>query len=280
MPFVVPAQFLTTDDSFQFVWPSLAELNEELMLELGLDGGMETDDGDGAVPSLGLYTGPPPPPPTCPNPFAIPPASTLAKQIIESVDKLFFISWKIGMNIREWRLVRVALHATTTSYPSCFDDGKYIVDFYTSHPSDSRMNAVNQRFWLRYHSRPDLMGPCSSSDTHLIRPTKTSEAYASRHNLLPFHQFVNLTHSDTFIHGPFDFATLGGRKSCDWVSGDDWRILRSHASMFQNLVPSEEITTYSVHIDAGAHTIFASGSPLGDISPLTALEREFQQLYP
>jgi hypothetical protein len=50
--------------------------------------------------------------------------------------------------------------------------------------------------------------------------------------------------------------------------------------MFQNLVPSEEITTYSVHIDAGAHTIFASGSPLGDISPLTALEREFQQLYP
>ncbi len=45
-----------------------------------------------------------------------------------------------------------------------------------SHPSDSRMNAVNQRFWLCYHSLEDLMGPCSSCDTHLIRPTNTSKA--------------------------------------------------------------------------------------------------------
>ncbi len=250
------------------------------MSELGINIGADVDDGDGAVHSPGLYTGPPPAPPTCPNPFAIPPASILAKQIIDSADKLFFISWKIGSNVCEWRLVRVALRATTSSYPSCFDDGKYIVDFYTSHPSDSRMNAVNQRFWLRYHSQSDLMGPCSSYDTHLIRPTNTSEAYASHHHLLPFCQYVNLTHSDTFIHGLFDFATLGGRKRRDRVSGDDWRILRLHTSMFHNLVPSEEVTTYSVHIDACAHTTFASGSPLGEISPHAASEREFQQLYP
>jgi hypothetical protein len=31
MPFVAPAQFLATDDSLRFVWPTLAELNEELM---------------------------------------------------------------------------------------------------------------------------------------------------------------------------------------------------------------------------------------------------------
>jgi hypothetical protein len=36
-PFVVPAQFLTTDDSLQFAWPTLAELNEEFMSELGID---------------------------------------------------------------------------------------------------------------------------------------------------------------------------------------------------------------------------------------------------
>jgi hypothetical protein len=124
------------------------------------------------------------------------------------------------------------------------------------------------------------MGPCSSYDTHLIRPTDTSEAYASRHHLLPFRHFVNLTHSDTFIHGLFNIATFGGRKSRDRVSGDDSCILQSHTSMFQNLVPSEEVTTYSVHIDACVHTTFASGSPLGDISPHTALERDFQQLYP
>ncbi len=250
------------------------------MSELGINVGADVVDGDGTVHLPGLYTGLPLAPPTCPNPFAIPPASILAKQIINGANKLFFISWKIGLNVREWRLVCVALRATTSSYPSCFDDGKYIVDFYTSHPSDSRMNAVNQCFWLRYHSQSDLMGPCSSHNTHLIRPTDSSEAYASRHHLLPFRQYVNLTHSDTFIHGPFNFATFGGRKSRDQVSGNDWRILRSHTWMFHNLVPSEEVTTYSMHIDPCAHTTFASGSPLGDISPHTALEREFQQLYP
>jgi hypothetical protein len=238
------------------------------------------DDGDDAVNSPGFYTGPPPAPPTCPNPFAVPPASTLAKQIIDRVDELFFISRKIGTKSREWRLVRVALHATTASYPSCFDDGKYIVDFYTSHPSDSRLNAVNQRYWLCYHSRSDLMGLCSPSDMHLIRPTDTSEEYASRHNLLTFRQYVNLTHSDTFIHGPFDFAILGGRKSRDRVGNGDWRILHSKLSMFENLVPPEDITTYSVHIDACAHTIFASGYPVGDVLLLTALAQDFQQLYP
>jgi hypothetical protein len=146
----MPAQFLTTDDSLQFAWPTLAELNEEFMSELGIDVGADVDDGYGAVHLPGLYTGPPLAPPTCPNPFAIPPASILAKQIINGADKLFFISWKIGLNVREWRLVRVALRATTSSYPFCFDNGKYIVNFYTSHPSDSCMNAVNQCFWLCY----------------------------------------------------------------------------------------------------------------------------------
>jgi hypothetical protein len=250
------------------------------MLELGIDCSANMDDGDDVVHSPGFYTGPTPAPPACPNPFAVPPASTLSEQIIDSVDKLFFISWRIGTKSCEWRLVRVALRATTASYPSCFEDGKYSVDFYTSHPSDSHMNAVNQRYWLRYHSRSDLMGPCPPSDTHLIRPTDTSEAYASRHNLLPFHQHVNLTHSNPFIHGPFDFTILGGRKSRDRVGDGDWRILRSNLSMFKNLAPPEDITTYSVHIDACAHTISTSGYPVGDVLLLTALAQEFQRLYP
>lgn len=250
------------------------------MSELGFDLRAGANAGDSVVHLPGLYTGPPPSPPTCPNPFTIPSASILAKQIIDSDNKLFFISWKIGFSVREWRLVRVALSATTSSYPSCFDDGKYIVDFYTSHPSDSRMNKVNQRFWLCYHSQLDLVDPCSSCDTHLIRPSDTSEAYASRHNLYPFRQYVNLTHLDTFIHGPFNFATFRGSKSRDRVSGDNWAALRSSSSMFHNSVTSMEVTTYSVHIDAGAHTTFTSGSPFGGISPHTEFERDFQRLYP
>jgi hypothetical protein len=223
-PFVVPAPFLTTDNALRFTWPTLAELNKEVLLELGINVGAEVVVGNSAIHSPGLYTGPPPTSPPCSIP-AIPSASILAQQIINSADKLFFISWKIGFSIRKWRLVCVALPATTSSYPSCFEDGKYIVDFYTSHPSDSCLNTVNQQLWLCYHSRADLMGPCSSYDTHLIRPTDTSKAYALRHHLLPFCQYVNLTHSDTYIHGPFNFATFGGCKSRDRVEGNDWSIL-------------------------------------------------------
>ena len=50
--------------------------------------------------------------------------------------------------------------------------------------------------------------------------------------------------------------------------------------MFHNSVPSIEVTTYSVHIDAGAHTTFTSGSPFGGISPHTDFERDVQRLYP
>ena len=116
---------------------------------------------------------------------------------------------------------------TTSTYPSCLEDGKYIVDFYTTHPANFCLNAINQRFWLNYHLKEDLMGPCSSYDTHLIRPTDTSEAYASHHHLLPFCQYVNLTYSDNYIHGPFDFATLGAHKSRDRISANDWSILHS-----------------------------------------------------
>jgi hypothetical protein len=174
----------------------------------------------------GLYTGPPPTPPLCSVP-TIPSAPILAQRIINSADKLFFISRKIEFGIRKWHLVRVAFNTSTSSYPSCLEDGKYIVDFYSSHPVDFCLNAINHWFWLCYHTQEDLMGPCLSCDTHLIRPSNTSEAYASQHHLLPFRQYINLTHSDTYIHGPFDFATLGGRKSCDRISADDWSILRS-----------------------------------------------------
>jgi len=85
----VPAQFLTTDDALQFAWPTLAELNEEIMSELGFDLGAGANAGDSVVHLPGLCTGPPPAPPTCPNPFAIPSASIIAKQIIDSDDKYF-----------------------------------------------------------------------------------------------------------------------------------------------------------------------------------------------
>ena len=100
------------------------------------------------------------------------------------------------------------------------------------------------------------MCPNLSSETHLIRPSDTLVDYALCHKLLPFRKWLNITHSDTFIHGPFEFATVRGQKTCDRVSQDDWNVLLRHVSMFQNPTPRFDVPTYSIHVDRGAHVIY------------------------
>ena len=102
-PFVVPDHFLTTDDALRFHWPTLAELNEELSLSCS-DVEMAMESETLPITTPGMYTAPPPAPPLCSVP-PVPSASILAQRIINSADKLFFISRKIGFSIREWRLV-------------------------------------------------------------------------------------------------------------------------------------------------------------------------------
>ena len=148
----------------------------------------------------------------------------------------------------------MAFDATMSLYSSCVVDGRYLVDFYLPHPSDTRYNAINKRFWLQYHSHDDIVGPTSSALTHYIRPSDTSEAYAKRHRLLPYRKYLNLTHTDTFIHGPFDFATIHGRKSRDRIPQNAWDALSAHSDMFHNPIPRFDVPTYSVHVDRGAHT--------------------------
>ena len=168
------------------------------------------------------------------------------------------------------------------SYPSCLEDGRYIVDFYISHPADYRCNAINQRFWVQYHTEDDLAGPCTSSSTHLLKPSDFSSAYAKRNKLLPFRQFVNLTHRDTYIHGPFDFATFNGRKCRDRICQADWDVLRSRTSMFHNVIPPIDVPTYSVHVDANAHTSFLDSKLSQDVCCLGRCDGAFldKSLYP
>ena len=54
--------------------------------------------------------------------------------------------------------------------------------------------------------------PSSSTTTHLIWPPETSKAHAARLWLVPFHCWINLTHSNMFLHSPFDFATVNWQK--------------------------------------------------------------------
>ena len=262
-PFKLASNFVRAGHHTDFHWPSLSELNNELnpypwTSDAERDEYLPADDE--VATSAVLYTGPPPAPPAYVPP-AIPPISDLVASIISSDSKLFFIADRLNhSDAREWRLVRVALQDSISSYPACLQDGKFLVEFYIGHTADVRYNAINQRYWIQYHRASDIVSPSSSSETHLIRPSDTSVAYASRHNLLPFRKWVNITHLDTYIHGPFDFAAIRGRKSRDRISQHDWEMLSSHKSMFHNPVPSFELPSYSIHVDRGAHVSFINSS--------------------
>ncbi len=123
-------------------------------------------------------------------------------------------------------------------------------------PSDWHYNAVNQSYWIQLHGQEDMMCPDLSTDTHLICLSETSYDYALRHKLCPFRKWLNITHLDTYIHGPFEFASVWGRKTRDCVSEDDWDILRQHSSMFQNTIPCFNVPTYLIHVDRGAHVTY------------------------
>jgi hypothetical protein len=207
-----------------------------------------------------LFTGPPPAALTHAIP-AIPSISLLVAAIVRSTDRLFFVLFKFGdNNAREWRLAHVAFMDSMSLYPSCTLDGRLLFEFYICHPADWRYNAVNQRYWLQLHSRSDLASPCSSTDTHLVRPSDTSDSYAARHKLMPFRKWLNICHLDTYIHGPFNFASVCGRKTRDRVAQSDWDVLHRHSLMFNNPVPRFDVPTYSVHSDRGAHVTFHDDS--------------------
>jgi hypothetical protein len=82
-------------------------------------------------------------------------------------------------------------------------------------------------------------------NAHLITPSNTSKDRAKRHLLVQNHGWANLTHSDTYIHGPFEFAIAQGRKTHDKIGQKDW----------DALARSNNIPTYSIHVDRDIHMI-------------------------
>jgi hypothetical protein len=82
-----------------------------------------------------------------------------------------------------------------------------------AHLSNICYNAINQRFWLQYHNqKPTVFG---TMDAHLITPYYTSKDQEKQHHLVPNQARANITRSDTYIHGHFEFAVVQGHKTCD-----------------------------------------------------------------
>ena len=256
-PFQVALHFLDVGDFKDFRWPTLSELNDDLDPYP-----WRNDDerrlilsDDPPVITPVMYNGPPPSPPAPHDHTSTPPTITeLAPKIIASSDKLFFIAYNLGSSTcREWSLVRVAFTDSIALYPSALQDGRFLVEFYVLHPSDVRYNATNQRYWLQYSERNGISN--GHLDAHLITPSDTSEDRALRHHLRPVRCWVNLTHGDTYIHGPFEFATIRGRKTRDRIDQASWDALRAKSLMFSNPVPRGDLPTYSIHVDRGIHTV-------------------------
>jgi hypothetical protein len=93
-------------------------------------------------------------------------------------------------------------------------------------------------------------------DAHLITPSDASTDCAAHNHLVTVRCWVNLTHSNTYIHGSFDFAVVRGRKTRDRIGQDSWDALASKTLMFTNRIPRFDLPTYSIHVDRGVHTIF------------------------
>ena len=245
------------DDGDDFHFPSITELNDELFPfpwekgeQLRIQEEFKDED---TLPFF--YTGPPPSPSTY-KPPAIPPLSTLVQNIIKSEHKLFFVAQEIGMQGKsEWRLGRVNFKLSCEKRPSCLQDGTFLVEFYMLHCDDVRFNGVNQRYWLQYltESATVVQTFGIETDVHFIKPTPLSEMQAAQRGLVPFRQWINLTHESKYIHGPFEWAKVRGRQTRDRVSLEDWTVLGEHTRMFSNKLPKLDIPTFSVHADTLAH---------------------------
>jgi hypothetical protein len=145
-PFQIASHYVTKGDFHDFHFPTLAELINELFPFPWTDNAerlriLSSDDIE--EPPV-LYNGPPPSR-DIPSPLSALPISSLVASIINSLDRLFFISHSLGNpSTCEWRLVCVVFSDSTALSPLCLQDGRFLLEFYTLHHADVCFNATNQ----------------------------------------------------------------------------------------------------------------------------------------
>ncbi len=150
----------------------------------------------------------------------------------------------------------MACQESISAYLSCLQDKRFPLEFYICHPSNSRVNAINQHFWPQYCTLSKFQNPLSLTDTHLIWLSDTLEEYLRSHQICLFQKWLNLTHLDVFIHGPFKFAIICSWKTQDHVSQANWDALKAHLDMFHSALLQFDVPSYSIHIEHGVHVTF------------------------
>ena len=49
-------------------------------------------------------------------------------------------------------------------------------------------------------------------------------------------QWINIDDQSTYLHGPFEFATINGRKTLDRISTKDWTRLEAQQDKYDNKI--------------------------------------------
>ena len=70
---------------------------------------------------------------------------------------------------------------------------------------------------------------------------------AQNHQLVPFRKWITINDPNIVIHGPFKFDVRNNRKMRDCISKDNWEILKSRSSKYNNTtIVATSITTTNV----------------------------------
>ena len=169
----------------------------------------------------------------------------LVPKIIESKDRLFFISLRIdGSERKEWKLIQIDLRSTMELNPSALTDGKFLANVVINHLVDQNHDIRQKRFWPYYHvnNRPFEE---YSPKLQLIRPAPEA---AAKNNLQKSKIWVHLTQPSMYIHGPFEFAIIHGRQTSDRISEQDWKVLIDNSAKYDDEPPKlvEPLLLYSL----------------------------------
>ena len=259
------ANLITIKPSIHQTFPSLDQLNRELnifpdtdldTIEPYVEPYVKPARSFQLKSAVNLFGAPFQRPEKSTNP-KLPPLSSIISKIIQSDDRLFFIAYTDPhTSYREWKLVRINFIKSLSTNPNAIQDGKFLAEYLIQHPDDAQFSAPNQRFWTEYHKTQGRF--VVNHDYHLIKPISESTAYREQKNIVAYSQWIHIHHENTYIHGPFNFASINGRKTRDRISNIDWQILADSKSKYHNEPPTLHQTTaytYSYHTNSQFHTI-------------------------
>jgi hypothetical protein len=151
---------------------------------------------------------------------------------------------------REWKLAQIDFHRSLQQYPTCLQDGRFLMEFFIEHHRDQSLDICNRQYWLEYHKTNSHKS--ISVDYHILQPSQYSAGMASSMGLTPYREWIQVDDPSVVLHGPFNFVTLNNRKTCDRVAEQDWFILKERQAFYHNQVPT--IPQRIMHVDISQPT--------------------------